>query len=45
MSTIKDYKDKKISENWKYVLGDRNEEPSTFDFSNERNIKAKKAKG
>jgi hypothetical protein len=34
MSTTKDYKDKKISENWKYVLGDKNEEPSTFDFSN-----------
>ena len=45
MSTTKDYKDKKISENWKYVLGDKNEEPSTFDFSNERTQKAKMAKG
>jgi hypothetical protein len=45
MSTTKDYKDKKISENWKYILGDHNEEPSTFDFSNERTRKAKMAKG
>ena len=45
MSTIKDYKDKKISENWKYIMGAKNEAPSSFDFSNERNLKAKKAKG
>jgi hypothetical protein len=45
MSTTKDYKDKKKSENWKYVKGGKNEEPATFDFSNERNLRAKKAKG
>ena len=45
MSTTKDYKDKKISENWKHIEGGKNEEPSTFDFSNERNLKAKMAKG
>ena len=45
MSTTKDYKDKKISENWIHIEGGKNEEPSTFDFSNERTQKAKMAKG
>ena len=44
MSTIKDYKDKKISENWKHVMGDKDEEPSTFDFSGSAGLRRKQSK-
>jgi len=45
MSTTHDYKDKKISENWKYIMGAKNEAPSSFDFSKQSNRNKKKKQG
>ena len=45
MSTTAPIKDKKISKNWESMKGDKNEIPSSFDFSNERNLTTKRKKG
>ena len=45
MSTTAPIKDKKISTNYTNILAGKGEEPSSFDFTNERNLREKKKKG
>ena len=45
MSTTKPMKFKPVSENWETILGEKNETPTSFDFSKQSNINAKGRKG
>ena len=44
MSTIKPHKEKKISDNWLSILGDRDETPSSFEFHGTAGEKKKRYK-
>ena len=46
MSTTKaPKKDKPISDNWEILKGGRNEQPDSFDFTDEKKLRIKKQQG